>query len=428
MRGLPVYRAVVMSDQEPLPAAAPDDPEVRSADALQAALGDEFDIKQSLGKGSMATVYLAKEKGLGRLVAIKVLSPVHAKDQTALKRFEREAKAAASLGHPSVVQVYRFGRLPDETPYLVMRFVKGRTMEERLKAEGRLSPAVAKEVLHDIASALAAAHAAGIVHRDVRPANVLWDEDGQKALLADFGIAALLVTSGEEATRLTKTGQMIGDPKYLSPEQLLDQDLTELADIYAFGVLGYELLTGEGPYDARTNTQWITAHLNQDPKDLQQMRPEVDADLADLLRRCLNREPKHRPSAADVARALSVDSAPAVQPAIATSGSVEEAADLQQLLRRRVPQIVLVAAVAGSTLLGAVGLLRENNKFDPYGQTVFDLTLWVVGAGIAGATVVAWFHGEKGRQQTNVLEWILLSLIVVVWLTVSAWTLLSGLG
>ena len=428
MRGLPVYRAVVMSDQQPLPAAAPDDPEVRSADALQAALGDEFDIKQSLGKGSMATVYLAKEKGLGRLVAIKVLSPVHAKDQTALKRFEREAKAAASLGHPSVVQVYRFGRLPDETPYLVMRFVKGRTMEERLKAEGRLSPAVAKEVLHDIASALAAAHAAGIVHRDVRPANVLWDEDGQKALLADFGIAALLVTSGEEATRLTKTGQMIGDPKYLSPEQLLDQDLTELADIYAFGVLGYELLTGEGPYDARTNTQWITAHLNQDPKDLQQMRSEVDADLADLLRRCLNREPKHRPSAAEVARALSADSGPAAQPAIATSGSVEEAADLQQLLRRRVPQIVLVAAVAGSTLLGAVGLLVENNKFGPYGQTVFDLTLWVVGAGIAGATVVAWFHGEKGRQQTNVLEWILLSLIVVVWLTVSAWTLLSGLG
>jgi serine/threonine-protein kinase len=129
-------------------------PEVHSTDALQEALGDEFEIKKSLGKGSMATVYLAKEKGLGRLVAIKVLSPAHAKDQTALKRFEREAKAAASLGHPSVVQVYRFGRLPDETPYLVMHFDKGRNMEERLKAEGRLSPTVAREILHDIASAL----------------------------------------------------------------------------------------------------------------------------------------------------------------------------------------------------------------------------------------------------------------------------------
>ncbi len=425
MGNLPVYRAVAMSDQEPLSTAAPDDPEVRSADALQAALGDDFDIKKSLGRGSMATVYLAKEKGLGRLVAIKVLSPSHVKDQTALKRFEREAQAAASLGHPSVVQVYRFGRLPDETPYLVMRFVKGRTMEERLKAEGRLSPAVAKEVLHDIASALAAAHAAGIVHRDVRPANVLWDEEGEKALLADFGIAALLVTSGEEATRLTKTGQVLGDPRYLSPEQLLDQDLTELADIYAFGVLGYELLTGGGPYDARTNTQWITAHLNQDPKDLKQMRPEVDADLADLLRLCLNREPKHRPSAAAVARALAADSAPAAQPAIATSGSVEEAADLQQLIKRRVPQIVIFAVAAGAGLTQLVWMLVESNRLGQYGDMIFSLTLAFVGSSVAVATVMAWFHGERGKQQTNVLEWILLSLIGVIWLTVSTWILLG---
>ena len=417
-----------MSDQQSPPSAAPADPAVRSFEALQAALGDDFDIKQSLGKGSMATVYLAKEKGLGRLVAIKVLSPAHAKDETALKRFEREAKAAASLGHPSVVQVYRFGRLPDETPYLVMRFVKGRTMEERLKAEGRLSLAVAREVLHDIASALAAAHAAGIVHRDVRPANVLWDEDEGKALLADFGIAALLVTSGVEATRLTKTGQVMGDPRYLSPEQLLDQDLTELADIYAFGVFGYELLTGEGPYDAHSNMQWITAHLNQDPKDLRQMRADVDPDVADLLRRCLNREPKHRPSAADVARALSGDSAAGARSAIGTSGSVEGAADLQQLIKRRVPQIVLVAAATGGGLMQLVWMLVESGKFGQYGQTVFDLTLVFVGCGIGAATVVAWFHGERGKQQTNVLEWILLSLIGVVWLTVSAWTLLSGGG
>ena len=422
MDDLPVYPAVDMSEQDPIPVADPADSEVRSADALQAALGDDFDIKKSLGRGSMATVYLAKEKGLGRLVAIKVLSPAHAKDQTALKRFEREAKAAASLGHPSVVQVHRFGRLSDETPYLVMHFVKGRNMEERLKAEGRLSPAVAREVLHDIASALAAAHAAGIVHRDVRPANVLWDEEGEKALLADFGIAGLLVTSDEEATRLTKTGQMIGNPKYLSPEQLLDEDLTELADIYALGVLGYELLTGEGPYDARTNTQWITAHLNQDPKDLKQMRPEVDADLADLLRRCLNREPKHRPSAADVARALVADSAAAPQPGIATSGSVEEEADLQVLIKRRVPQAVIVTGAIG---LGLMSLMNELNEQQLVGQIFYRLTLPFVACGVAAATIIAWFHGERGKQQTNVLEWLLLSVIGVIWVTVSAWILLQ---
>lgn len=429
------YRADVMSDSNSPPEpdssarggadTLPDPPLVstgdggtRSTEALQEALRDDFDIKQGLGKGSMSTVYLAREKELDRFVAIKVLSPAHAKDQTALKRFEREAKAAASLGHPSVVQVYRFGHLPDGTPYLVMRFVKGRTMEERLKADGSLSPALAKEILHDIASALAAAHAAGIVHRDVRPANVLWDEEGEKALLADFGIAALLVTSGEESTRLTKTGQMMGDPRYLSPEQLLDQDLTELADMYAFGMLGYELLTGEGPYIARTNTQWIMAHLNQDPKDLLGMRPDADPGLADLLRRCLNREPKYRPSAADVVRALSSDSAPAVQPSGATSGGVEDEADWQQLLKRRVPQVVIATGAVGLGLMQLMNELSADQELlDPIW---YRLTLPFVACGVAAATVGAWFHGEKGKQQTSVLEWMLLSVIGVIWLTVSA--------
>lgn len=236
------------------PQASLSDGDPQSIDALQEALGPDFEIKQRLGKGSMATVYLAKEKALGRFVAVKVLLPGRAKEETARKRFEREAKAVASLTHPNVVQIHRMGRLRDETPYLVMRFVKGRTMEERLAAEGRLPPDLAREVLHDVASALAAAHAQGIVHRDVRPANVLWDEEKGQAMLTDFGIAAILATSGEDATRLTQTGQMVGDPRYLSPEQLRDENLTELADMYAFGVLGYELYTGAGPYDAKTST------------------------------------------------------------------------------------------------------------------------------------------------------------------------------
>ena len=246
--------------EDPPPTGADEDS--RSIKDLQEALGPDFEVKQRLGRGSMATVYLVREKELGRLVAVKVLLPERARDETARRRFEREAKAAASLSHPNVVQVFRFGRLPDETPYLVMRFVKGRTMEDRLAAEGRLASELAQEVLLGIVSALAAAHAQGIVHRDVRPANVLWDEERKHALLADFGIAALLVTSGEDVTRLTQTGQMLGDPRYLSPEQLLDKDLTELADMYALGVLGYELYTGEGPYEAKTNIQWITAHLS----------------------------------------------------------------------------------------------------------------------------------------------------------------------
>jgi serine/threonine-protein kinase len=389
--------------------------EDRTLDVLRQGLGDDFEIVRELGKGSMATVYLAREKALGRLVAVKVLLPGRAADETARRRFEREAKAAASLVHPNVVQVFRFGRLPDETPYLVMRFVKGRTMEERLKAEGHLPVALARQVLHDVTSALAAAHAQGIVHRDVRPANVLWDEDSESAHLTDFGIAALLATGGDEVTRLTKTGQMVGDPRYLSPEQLLDKDLTELADMYAVGVLGYELFTGEGPYDAKTNTQWITAHLSADPKDLRQMRPDIDPAVADLLRRCLNREPNHRPSAADAARVLSGETASSQD---GSTGGVEEVADFQQLLRRRVPQIVIVSGAAAVGFIQLVAVLVEMGTI---GAIFWDLSLPFAVCGVAASTVIAWFHGEKGKQETSVLEWILLSVIAVVWIAVSAW-------
>ena len=410
-----------MQDESP-PLPTPDgDADKQSVDALQEALGPDFEIKRKLGKGSMAVVYLAKERALSRFVAVKVLLPGRAKDEVARRRFEREAKAAASLAHPNVVQVFRFGRLPDETPYLVMRFVKGRTMEERLKAEGRLPTALAREVLLDVASALAAAHAQGIVHRDVRPANILWDEEGESAHLADFGIAALLATSGEDATRLTKTGQMVGDPRYLSPEQLLDQDLTELADIYALGVLGYELYTGEGPYEAKTNTQWITAHLSADPRDLRQMRPDVDADVAELLRRCLSREPNHRPSAAQAARVLKGEEVRVVGPR--SSGGVEDPLTLQGLFTRRVPQFLAGASATGVGFLGFVWMLVDSETLGPW---AFNLALPFATSGVAAATVVAWFHGEHGKQEASVLEWILLSIIGVIWLTISAWMVVGG--
>ncbi len=407
-----------MSDTISPPDPAGDAGERQSVDELQAALGTAFEIKRKLGRGAMASVYLAREAELNRLVAVKVLHPGKAADETARRRFEREAKAAASLAHPNVVQVFRFGRLANETPYLVMRYVKGRTMEERLAGEGHLGADLTRQVLADVTSALEAAHARGIVHRDVRPANVLWDEESGSALLTDFGIAAILETSGEEATRLTKTGQLVGDPRYLSPEQLRDEDLTELADMYALGVMGYELLTGEGPYEARTSTQWITAHLNAEPRDLRRLRPDVDPRLEELLRRCLNREPNHRPSAADASRVLRGEAAAAV-PAV-EEGPVT---GLDQLLKRRVPQFLIASAAAAGGFLGFVGLLVEMGTLGP---TSWDLSLRFAACALAAAAVVAWFHGERGRQRTNVLEWMLLSVIAVVWLALSIGVVVSG--
>lgn len=387
----------------------------RRVDELQSALGEDFVVEKRLGEGSAATVYQARERALGRPVAVKVLRPGKAGEREARLRFEREARAAASLSHPNVVDVYRFGELADGTPYLVMRFVKGRTLEDRIAAEGRLSGAQAIQVLVELASALAAAHARGIVHRDVRPANVLWDDEQHKALLSDFGIAALTAPSGPDAVRLTRTGQMLGTPKYMSPEQLLDQEITESADVYALGVLGYEILTGDGPYAATTNAQWITAHLNGTPKDLRAMRPDVDPRVADLLRRCLNREPRHRPTAADLARALG------------SPGDASDAdpltGDLQQLLKRRVPQIVLLAGGVGLGTMGLVDQLVENELLP---DIAYRLTLVTALCAVAVAGVVGWFHGERGRQKSPTVERVLLAIIALVWIGLLAFTFASG--
>ena len=383
-----------------------------SPDDLQAALGNDYEIIRALGTGKAANVYLARDRVLGVLVAIKAMNPDKAEEETARKRFEREARSAASLAdHPNIVAVSRFGMAQGRTPYLVMQYVKGRTMEERLQAEGRLSTEGARRVLLDVASALAVAHEKGIVHRDVRLGNVLWDEAKERALLTDFGIAAVLDTSGMQDARLTRTGQLLADPRYLTPEQLLDQGVSVQTDVYLFGILGYELLTGEGPFQARSAGDWINAHLKQDPRDLKALRPDVDPRVADLLRRCLAREPSHRPSAKDLIRALKGEEASASVPA-----SQEGQGDLQALLKRRLPQIILVTAVAGGGLLQLMDMLVDRGVL-PDGA--FRLTLVFVVAAIVASGVISWFHGEKGHQRAPAIEYVLLSLIALGWLVVS---------
>jgi serine/threonine-protein kinase len=387
---------------------------------LSEALGREFEFIRPLGRGTTSQVYLAREKALGRLVAVKVLSRAQAADGTARKRFEREARAAANLSEQAdIVAVHRFGLLPDDTPYLVMHYVKGRTMEERLAAEGPLPLEQARTVLVQVASALAAAHAEGIVHRDVRPGNVFWDDARERSYLSDFGIAAVLETSAMESARLTQTGQRVGDPRYLSPEQLQDENLTEQADIYGFGILGYELLSGEGPYDARGTTGLIQAHLNGTPRDLRSLRPGVPADLADLLVRCLSREPNHRPRAADVVRILTSPG----QTGSGEAASSPAPDDVAELIKRRVPQIVGLAAGGGVTLVGLTAAVWE----------VYDLPRWVPGlsinvavAAVLAAAVIGWFHGEEGRQEATTKEFALLGLIGAAFLVASVLLVVSG--
>ncbi len=388
-----------------------------AAGALARDLGGEFQILRLLGTGATSEVHLARERALGRLVAIKVLSGEVGGDDVVRRRFQREARAVASLSeHPDIVGIHRFGQLSDGTPYLVMRYVQGRTLEQRLRAEGRLPLEHALNVLRSVASALAAAHAKGIVHRDVRPGNVLWDDEEGKAYLTDFGIAAILETSAMESARLTAVGVTVGDPRYMSPEQLDDRDVTGQADIYGLGLLGYELLTGEGPFDARSKADWIRAHLTQDPKDLKALRPDVPAEVADLLRRCLAKQAEHRPRASDVVRLLSRPLAPAAPPRGPVAVDDGEM-DLAELIKRRVPQLVALAITAGVTLIGLAGAGVEFYGLPRLG---LDLTIVFAVALVLVALVGSWYHGAAGRQKATPVEWLMYAAIATVWLGVSA--------
>ncbi|HKJ92152.1 MAG TPA: serine/threonine-protein kinase [Longimicrobiales bacterium] len=379
-------------------------------DRLRTELAPDLDVRRLIGRGAMADVFLAHEPALDRLVAVKVL----AADETARRRFEREARAPVSLSDPHVVPVYRFGRLQDGVPYLVMRFVKGRTVADRLLATGPFEPAEARRLLAQVAGGLAAAHRQGFVHRDVRPGNVLLDEETGTAQLADFGIAAVLLTADPGATQLTRMGQVLGSPRYASPEQLSGKPVAERAHVYSLAVLGYEMFTGRGPYDGQTDRAMIRAHLTEEPVQLARLLPSVDPDLAELLGRCLAKSPAHRPDVVEVANALTH----------VPSGSSPGTDDaLAGMLRRRVPQYVLAGAAAGWVLLQIVDQLVRQNIFP---AAFYPQTLNLVGWGVIAVAVASWFDGRKGRQRVTPMEIWVLAILVILWVAVSVVLLVTG--
>ena len=227
-----------------------------------------------------------------------------AADETARKRFERESRSAAKINHHNVATVHRVGSLEDETPFIIMEYIEGRDLADALQAEGVMTVEQACHTLSQVASALAAAHENGIVHRDVKPDNVVRERDSDRVVLTDFGIAGILETGNETITRLTQQGQLLGDPRYMSPEQLLGEAVTDESDVYSLGIMGYELLTLKTPYEGTTSVQLVTAHLKKEPIPLARLRPDVDPRLAELLERCLSKNPRHRPRASEVAKVL----------------------------------------------------------------------------------------------------------------------------
>jgi serine/threonine protein kinase/DNA-binding SARP family transcriptional activator len=272
-------------------------------DRLAVDLSPEFAVIREIGQGRMALVYLARERALQRLVAVKVLRPELASDDVVRARFEREARSVARLVHPNVVAIHRVGLLRDGTPYLVMEYVEGRNLADTLAAEGALSDVEACDVVAQIAAALAAAHAHGVIHRDVRPANIVWTRESGRAVLMDFGTAAIAESGRESVVRLTMHGEKLGIPAYNSPEQLRGDSVSSSTDIYSLGVVGYEILTLGRPPAAEVNDS-AAADPSPLPESLTTLRPGTNPELADLLQRCLAFKPEHRPSTPQLARLL----------------------------------------------------------------------------------------------------------------------------
>ncbi|MDV6010937.1 protein kinase domain-containing protein [Haloechinothrix sp. LS1_15] len=257
-------------------------------------LGGRYELGASLGAGGMAQVYAARDRTLDRDVAIKLMHDHIAGEPTARERLLREARAAAALQHPNTVSVYDVGEDAGR-PFIVMELVAGRSLEHRLRDEGGLAVAEAVEIADATLGALAAAHQRGLVHRDVKPSNILLPDAGG-IKLADFGIAAALAAN---TSRLTSTGMMIGTPRYVAPEQAAGRQPSAAGDVYSVGVVLYECLTGRAPFEAETPVAEALAHQRDPVPPLAEVAPHVPAGVASVVERALAKDPAERYGDAD---------------------------------------------------------------------------------------------------------------------------------
>ena len=283
---------------------------------LQASLGTAYTLERELGGGGMSTVFLAEETALGRKVVVKVLPP-DLLGSLNVDRFKREIQLAARLQQAQIVPLLSAGEA-NGIPYYTMPFVEGESLRARLGKLGRLPVPEVVHILRDVARALSYAHERGIVHRDIKPDNVLLS--GGTAVVTDFGIAkAISAARAASATsQLTQVGTSVGTPAYISPEQAAgDPDVDHRADIYSLGCMAYELLAGQPPFHGRTPQRTLAAHLAEAPVSIESLRPDVPASLAALIMRCLEKEPGNRPqSGAELLGALDAVST-GVEPAMA---------------------------------------------------------------------------------------------------------------
>ena len=357
-----------------------------------------YRIQRKLGAGGMADVYLAEDQELGRRVAIKILNGRHANDDQFIERFRREAKNAAALNHPNIVSIYDRGNAED-TYYIAMEFLDGRTLKELIVGRGAAPINVAIEYARQILSALRFAHRHGIVHRDIKPHNVLVDGEG-RVKVTDFGIARA------GTSQMTETGSIVGTAQYLSPEQARGGEVDPRSDLYSLGIVLYELLTGKTPFDGDTPVEIAMKHLSNAPQPPSKLRPDIPRELDMVVLRALAKNPDDRYQSADemeadlerVARGASV------------SATTSDTAT--QVLRRPAAAAAAASATAATMIApppstAAAGVpptvVEEEEEYAEEGGER-PLWPWLVAAGFVIAAIIAGFfvYQELSGPKANV--------------------------
>jgi serine/threonine protein kinase len=311
-------------------------------------LSGRYRLESKLGSGGMSTVYLAMDEVLDRPVAIKLLHREISEEADQLERFRREARAAARLSHPNLVGVIDAGE-DDGRPYIVFEYIEGRTLKRRIQEEGQLPVDEAVAYAIEIGRGLTAAHARKLVHRDVKPQNVLIDPDG-RAKVTDFGIARSLESKG-----LTATGRVLGTTDYVSPEQAMGEEVDERSDVYSLGVVLYEMLTGQVPYQAETQVGVAMKHVNEPMPDVQAKRPGASAVVASVVDRATTKDPRDRyGTVAEMVRDLEASLEVEAARRGGTSGEATSVLDSVPSSRRRLRRRPRVSGVG--IAMGIVGI------------------------------------------------------------------------
>jgi hypothetical protein len=350
-------------------------------------LVDRYELGPVLGQGGMARVHQGLDRQLGRRVAIKVLAPPFDRDGEFVERFRREARAAAGLSHPNIVAVFDSGS-DDGTHFIVTELVEGQTLADRLRRDGPMPPADAVAVAVDVARALAAAHARGLIHRDIKPGNVMLLPDG-RVKVVDFGIAR---AAGSDT--LTHTGVVLGSTAYLSPEQAGGQPVDERADLYSLGCVLYEMLTGRVPFSADTPIATMYRHVNEDAPPPSTIAP-VQSELEDVVLRCLEKDPKRRfASAAELEAAL-------LGVPLARGGDTMR---LEAIGAAETQPVAPIDAAAAGGAIAAGAVAADDAKTDP-------VTAIPAGGGGLRSGRTAPSHGPPRRFPRGRRPWLIAALV-----------------